>query len=124
MGKLRLFIDYDFPNWNSFIDAERSSLYKANKIKQDEKQYICLTTRQKWTGTYPVTLTIRPHFKNKKRDLDNFRMKGLIDGLVAAGVIKNDNLNCVNKIILEPVFDDVAGVEIEIEETRGCLSGN
>lgn len=124
MGKLRLFIDYDFPNWNRFIDAERSSLYKANKIKQDEKQYICLTTRQKWTGSYPVTLTIRPHFKNKKRDLDNFRMKGLIDGLVAAGVIKNDNLNCVNKIILEPVFDDVVGVEIEIEETRGCLSGS
>lgn len=124
MGRLRLFIDYDFPNWNRFIDAERSSLYKANKIKQDEKQYICLTTRQKWTGSYPVTLTIRPHFKNKKRDLDNFRMKGLIDGLVAAGVIKNDNLNCVNKIILEPVFDDVVGVEIEIEETRGCLSGS
>jgi Holliday junction resolvase RusA-like endonuclease len=49
-------------------------------------------------------------------------MKGIIDGLVAAGVIKNDNLNCVNKIILEPVFNDVVGVEIEIEETRGCLS--
>lgn len=119
MDRLRLFIDYDFPNWNRFIDAERSCLYKANKIKQDEKKYICMTTRQRWEGAYPVTLTVRPHFKNKKRDLDNFRMKGLIDGLVAAGVLKNDNLTCIDKIILEPIFDNIVGVEIEITETKG-----
>ena len=116
---MRLFFGYDFPNWNIFCDAERTSLYKANNIKQKEKQFVCLTTRQKWAGGYPVTLTVRPHFKNKKRDLDNFRMKGLIDGLVAAGVLKNDNLTCIDKIILEPIFDNIVGVEIEIEETKG-----
>lgn len=115
---MRLFFGYDFPNWNHFIDAERTSLYKANNIKQKEKQFVCLTTRQRWAGGYPVTLTVRPHFKNKKRDLDNFRMKGLIDGLVAAGVLKNDNLTCIDKIILEPIFDNIVGVEIEIEESE------
>ena len=115
---MRLFIDYDFPNWNKYCDAERTSLYKANKIKQQEKEYICWTIRQKWAGAYPVTLTVRPHFKNKKRDLDNFRMKGLIDGLVAAGVLKNDNLTCIDKIIMEPIFDNIVGVEIEIQESE------
>ena len=116
---MKIFINYDFVNWNSYISAERTSLYKANKVKQQEKQFVCMSTRQKWSGGYPVTLTIRPHFKNKKRDLDNFRMKGLIDGLVAAGVLKNDNLTCIDKIILEPIFDNIVGVEIEIEETKG-----
>ena len=122
MQKLRLFIDFEPPNWNDYIRTERTNMYKANSIKQTEKELIRYTIKAHWSGSYPVTLIFRPHFQSKRKDLDNFRMKGIIDGLVAAGVIKNDNLNCVNKIILEPVFDDVVGVEIEIEETSGCLS--
>lgn len=114
----KVFIDYDFPNWNEYIAAERSSFYKSNSIKQAEKKYIMYTVKEKYSGGYPVTLTIRPHFKNKKRDLDNFRMKGLIDGLVSAGVIKNDNLTCIDRIILEPIFSDRIGVEVIIEESR------
>ena len=44
-------------------------------------------------------------------------MKGLIDGLVSAGVIENDNLTKINKIILEPIFDGKTGVDIEITES-------
>lgn len=116
---MKIFIDYDFISWNEYIKAERGSLYHANAIKQDEKNFIKFTVKQRYTGKYPVTLTVRPHFKNKRRDLDNFRLKGLIDGLVTAGVIKNDNLNCINKIIVEAVLDDKRGVEIEIEESKG-----
>lgn len=116
---MRIFIDYDFPNWNEYIKAERGSLYHANAIKQAEKEYIAYTVKEKYKGDYPVTLTVRPHFKDKRRDLDNFRLKGLIDGLVAAGVIKNDNLNCIDKIIIEAVYSDEIGVEIEIEESKG-----
>lgn len=115
---LRVFIDYSFPGWNEYISAERTSFYKANSMKQDEKKYIVYTIKEKYQGGYPVTLTIRPHFKNRKRDLDNFRMKGLIDGLVAAGVIRNDNLTCIDRIILEPLFSDQIGVEVIIEESR------
>ena len=124
MQRLKLFIDFEPPNWNDYIKTERTNMYKANSIKQTEKELIRYTIKAHWSGSYPVTLIFRPHFQSKRKDLDNFRMKGIIDGLVAAGVIKNDNLNCVNKIVLEPVFDDVVGVEIEIEETRGCLSGS
>ena len=115
---MRLFIGYQFPNWNEYISSERTNKYLANNIKQAEKRAVQLTAREKYTGAYPVTLTVRPHYKNRRQDLDNFRLKGLIDGLVAAGIIKNDNLTCIDKIIVEPVFDDVTGVEIEIEETE------
>lgn len=115
---MKIFIDYNFVDWNEYINLERRSLYIANRIKQDEKTYICLTVKERYTGKYPVTLTVRPHFKDKRRDLDNFRLKGLIDGLVSAGVIKNDNLTCIDKIIIEPVFTKETGVEVEIEESR------
>lgn len=116
-NKLKIFIDYDFIDWNKYIQAERGSLYHANAIKQAEKNYIAYTVKQRYKGKYPVTLTVRPYFKNKRKDLDNFRLKGLIDGLVAAGVLVNDNLNCINRIIVEPIYSDEVGVEVEIEET-------
>lgn len=115
---MNIFIPYEFVTWNDYIREERANLYKANHIKQSEKQIIQLLVKKKYRGKYPVTLTVRPHFKNKRRDLDNFRIKGLIDGLVCAGVIRNDNLNNINKIILEAVFSDEEGVEIEIRESE------
>ena len=115
---MKLFIDYDFLNWNEYINAERGNKYRANTIKQNEKNYIIWTVKERYEGKYPVTLTVRPHFQNKRKDLDNFRLKGLIDGLVTAGVIHNDNLNCINKIIIEAVYSDVIGVEIEINESE------
>lgn len=112
---LYLFIDYDFVDMNSYINIERSNRYAAAKIKREEKEFIVCTVKKRYLGAYPVTFTVRPHFKDKRRDLDNFRLKGLIDGLVAAGVIKNDNLNCINKIVIEPVFSEEIGVEVIIE---------
>lgn len=118
--KVKLFIDYDFINWNEYINIERGNKYRANTIKQTEKQFILWTVKEKYQGKYPITLTIKPHFQNKRRDLDNFRLKGLIDGLVCAGVIKNDNLTCIDKIIIEAVYSDVIGVEVEITESEGA----
>ena len=116
---MKIFIDREFMDWNRYIAIERGNKYHANAIKQGEKNYIAFTVKEKYEGGYPVTLIVRPHFKNKRRDLDNFRLKGLIDGLVAAGVIKNDNLNCIDRIVIEPIFTEEVGVEIEIKESGG-----
>lgn len=89
----------------------------ANKIKQQEKKFVKLSTiGKKYTGNYPIELIIKPHFKDKRKDLDNTRIKGLVDGLVNANVIKNDNLNCIQRIVYEPIFDDKIGIEVEINE--------
>ena len=51
-----------------------------------------------------------------RQDLDNFRYKGILDGLVSAGVIENDNLVHIRKITIEPVLDKEECIEIEIKE--------
>lgn len=113
---MKLFINYEPPNWNEYINIERTNFYKANKLKQQEKKIVQLSTiGKKYDGKYPVELTIKPHFKDYRRDLDNTRIKGIVDGLVACNVLKNDNLKHIQRIVLEPVFDNVTGTGIEIE---------
>jgi Holliday junction resolvase RusA-like endonuclease len=114
---MKLWIDYMPPNWNEYINMERVNKYKANNLKQKEKQLIkYLFNGKRYDGKYPVEIVLKPHFSAYRQDLDNFRYKGLLDGLVSAGVIKNDNLKHIQKITIDPVFDDVQGVEIEIKE--------
>ena len=113
---MQIYIDYDPVNWNEYINIERTNFYKANKIKQQEKQIIKLIVKQKYKGSYPIQIIVKPHFKDHRRDLDNVRIKGLLDGLVSAGVIKNDNLTCIQRIVYEPVFDNKTGIEMEIKE--------
>lgn len=114
---MKLFIGYDFPNWNNYINLERKNKFAANKLKQKEKDIVrYFTIGKRYTGNYPIKITFKPHFKDRRKDLDNTRVKGLLDGLVTCGVLKNDNLNHIQKIVLEPVFDDKEGIEVEIEE--------
>lgn len=114
---MKLFIGYMPPNWNEYINAERKNKYIANNLKQQEKQVVQFFARgKKYLGEYPVEVIIRPHYNALRQDLDNLRYKGLLDGLVAAGVLKNDNLKHIQKITLEPIFDDKVGIEFEIKE--------
>lgn len=114
---MKLLIKYVPPNWNKYIDMERGSYHAANNLKQFEKEIVRYSTIGKqYTGNYPVEIIFKPHFKDHRQDLDNFRYKGLLDGLVACKVLKNDNLKHIQKITLEPVFDGKEEVEIEIKE--------
>jgi Holliday junction resolvase RusA-like endonuclease len=114
---MKIFIQYDPPNWNEYINKERSNYHIANKIKQEEKRIVALSCiGKKYQGKYPVEIIFKKHFKDHRQDLDNVRVKGLLDGLVSSGVLKNDNLKHIQKITLEPIFDDIEGIEIEIKE--------
>ena len=114
---MKIFIGYMPENWNEYIRAERTNMYAANGIKQREKQIVKLFTKgKKYEGQYPVEIIVRPHYSAQRQDLDNCRYKGLLDGLVSAGVLKNDNLKHIQRIVLEPIFDDKIGIEFEIRE--------
>ena len=114
---MKLKIDYMPPNWNEYISMERANKYKASKLKKDEKDLIMLlASRKRYTGEYPVEIIFRPHYSALRQDLDNFRYKGILDGLVSAGVLKNDNLKHIQRIVIEPIFDEAECVEIEIKE--------
>ena len=118
MQEVNFYINGSFPNWNEYINAERTNKYKANKIKQDEKRLIMSQNIPKYTGEYPVEITFNVHFKNRRKDLDNFRYKGILDGLVSKMVLENDNLNKVAKITLNAIVDGTEGVELNIKEYR------
>lgn len=114
---MKIFIPYSPPNWNDYINLERTNLYAANNLKQSEKQIISLFVKnKKYNGEYPVEIIFKPYFKDKRRDLDNTRIKGILDGLVNCGVIKNDSLNYIQKIVIEPIFNKNNGLEIEINQ--------
>lgn len=113
-----MYIDYDFPNWNKYIDAERTNKYIASSMKKKEKEivkYLCRGLQP--IKDYPVIIKVKKYVKTKNTDIDNIRIKGLIDGLVDMGILKNDNMNYINKIILEAeVSKEKNGIELEIEK--------
>lgn len=113
-----MYIDYNFKNWNEYINIERSNKYYANKLKQEESEIIKLLCRNiKPIEKYPVKLTVIKYYKHKNNDIDNIRLKGIIDGLVKAEILKNDNMNCIEEIILKGKIDkEKNGIEIVIEE--------
>lgn len=118
-SKLSLTIPYDPPNWNEYIDAERANKYIASNIKRKDKNMVAAFCHGKrYKGKFPCQVTFRPHFANHRKDLDNTRVKGILDGLVACGVLPNDNLKMIQRIVIEPVFDDAEQTDIEIEELR------
>ena len=114
---MKIYIDYNFDNWNEYINKERSNKFWASKIKKKEIDIVRYSTiGLKYKGTYPIKITFYKYFKDKRQDLDNTRLKGIIDGLVKCGVIENDNLNCVQEIVIKPIFDKTKdGIIIEIE---------
>ena len=46
---IRIIINYIPPNWNDYINKERSSYYIANKIKQEDKKEINKIVRNIYT---------------------------------------------------------------------------
>ena len=117
MKELLIELPYKPINWNEYINMERKNFYMANNLKQKERNIVKLACiGKKYTGNYPVSITIYAHFKNKRSDIDNVHVKSAIDGLVSAGVIKNDNLNCIQEFHIYPVFDDKEITEILIKE--------
>lgn len=112
-------IDNKITGWNEYINAERSNMYSAAKIKKKEKDlmmYYCIN--QPKITTYPIEIQFIWHFKDKRRDLDNQRVKGILDGLVAHGIIKNDNLNCIRRIVHDSIIDGTEVLEILFNEYK------
>lgn len=117
---MKIYIPFNFDNWNEYIKKERSNKFIAAKVKAEEKDIVKWYTRGSvYKGKYPVKLIVTKYFKDKRQDLDNVRIKGVLDGLVASKVIKNDNLTCITEITLKAKFDtNKEGLEIEVIENE------
>ena len=116
---MKLTILHKFPSLNDYITAERTNKYKASKIKKDLTDIVALECkRQRLPKFGKVVLHYRWIEKTKRRDKDNicFNQKFVQDGMVHAGVLKNDCWEQVKGFTHEFEIGADYGVEIEIEE--------
>jgi Holliday junction resolvase RusA-like endonuclease len=110
------YIEYPFTFLNEYISAERSNRYKAAKIKRDTTYAIYLMLRGKEKIKTPCRLSFTWYIPNKRRDLDNIVLskKFILDSMVKAGIIPNDNLTHIIGFQDEFKISNKIAVEIEV----------
>lgn len=95
-------INYDLPTLNDYTNSNRSSKYKGSSIKKEATNvcaYMALSQGVMLDNClYDVTITW--YQKNQKKDPDNvyFGVKFILDGLVVAGILKNDGQKNIRDI--------------------------
>lgn len=90
---MKLIFPGEFPSLNEYINAERRNRFIAAKIKKETTERvisICEKTTRKIHE--PVDVQCVWYTKNERKDPDNvaFAIKFLLDGIVTAGILKND----------------------------------
>lgn len=110
---------------NTYIRAERSNRYAGAKIKKKMTDYITLLAKRLKIENRPlrapVLITYHWYCKDKRRDKDNiaFAKKFIQDGLVNAGVLKNDGWNDIEEFADKFYIDQKnPRVEVEIVEVE------
>lgn len=110
-----IYIEYPFTFLNEYIRLERSNKYKGAKIKRESTYALSLMLKGKKIQT-PCKLKFTWIIANKKRDLDNiaFAKKFILDAMVKAKVIPNDNLTHIIGFVDEFEIGNKIGVRIEV----------
>ena len=80
--------------------------HKYNKIKKSWAEEMFYITRGMKGIEGKVEVTVRYYFKDKrKRDLDNYSPKFILDALVHANIIEEDNSSIVTRLSVEILHD-------------------
>jgi len=113
---MKILIDYKFENINTYINRCRTNYFYANKVKQKETELAKYEfSKIPKIDKYPIELIFTWHIKNKTSDLDGKLPKNIIDGLVRANKIEDDNVKYIQKITHIYEQDTKECVEIEIK---------
>ena len=118
MPSITFFLDFPLPTLNEMIRAARGNKYAAAAQK---KKYTGLV------ATEIMVQTERPHFEaislditwietKKKRDPDNVfaAVKFILDGMVSAAIIKDDDRDHVASITNRIAVSDSRGVAVMV----------
>ena len=117
---MKLIIPGELTDLNTYISAERSNRYAGAKIKREMTDYITMLAKcLKTQFRVPVRITYHWYCKNKRKDKDNiaFAKKFIQDGLVNAGVLKNDGWNDIEDF-KDRFYIDKANPRVEVEITE------
>ena len=113
---MKVTIKYKFDNVNNYVNKCRTNYFYANKTKQKEteiSQFAFMNIPK--IEKYPIELIFTWYIKSKTADLDGKLPKNIIDGLVRAKKIPDDNVKYIQKIthIYQESKDDYVDVEIK-----------
>lgn len=119
--KYKFVIDKRLMGLNEYTKYNRTNKYAGAGAKKKEQQYIILCIK-KQLGNLKIEKPVIGHFtwieENKRRDLDNicFAKKFILDALVEAGVLKDDNRRIVTNFRDNFEYADKSKVIVELEE--------
>lgn len=114
-------IDKRLAGANEFIKKAYSNRHAGNGLKKEEQEYIMWKIKEQ-LGNKKIDKPVIGHFtwieENKRRDLDNicFAKKFILDALVEAKVLKNDNRKIVTNFTDSFEYADKSKVIVELEE--------
>ena len=117
---MKLVIPGELTDLNTYIKLERTNRYAGAKIKAEMTDYITLLAKRLKTEIRtPVRVTYHWYCKNKRKDKSNiaFAKKFIEDGLVAAGVLKNDGWNDIEGF-RDEFYIDKQNPRVEVEITE------
>lgn len=114
----RCSIPMKLPSLNDYIKECRGNKYIASSHKRKLEDELMIYLRKLPCFQNPVRIHFHWVEDNKRRDLDNiaFSKKFILDALVKAGKLKDDNRKCVTGFTDSFSYADEAKVIIDIEE--------
>ena len=98
----------EYPSLNEYINAERRNRFIAAKIKKEATARAMEAAKETLDiVVYPLECTCIWYTKNERKDPDKvaFAIKFLLDGLVEAGVLRNDTRKEISSITHRFVTD-------------------
>ena len=124
--KHRFTIHYRLPSLNEYLNKCKFNKHMAAQFKMIHDRRIYDEVKSQLHDlkiTKPIKLHITWIEENRKRDVDNVysAVKYILDGLVKAEVLQNDNAKRVKDISNEIIYADTSEVIVEIEELEDDL---
>lgn len=114
---MKITIKYKFESMNNYIGKCRNNYHIANKVKQEETNLAMLAfAKIPKIEKFPIQLTFNWYMKSKVADLDGRFGKNIIDGLVRAKKIPDDNVKYIQRIVHNYKESKEDYVEVEISE--------
>ena len=106
------------PSCNEYINACRTNRHKGAKMKRDVEEQIMWQIAKLPVYDKPVRIHFHWIEENRRRDLDNvaFGKKFILDALVKAGKLSDDNRKIVTAFIDTFEYGKEAKVILDIEE--------
>ena len=118
LKKVTCEIQMRLPSANEYIRVCRKNKYCASEFKKSVEDDILMFISRLPRFENPVEIHFHWVEENKKRDLDNicFAKKFILDAMVKAGKLKDDNRKCVTAFTDTFSYDKESKVILTIKE--------